>query len=208
MISSQLNPHTFDVNNSTIAFQSVGCKYKIHWESNQKQKGETEIEMVFLLTADIDRIKVKWKEQEEAAKMMDCSIIEHMNYVKEKWELSYIIRENRLKRNILVCQRKKYLNQRKIEIRNGCMKYECIQRAFNCSKTVIETLEQDVNHVQRQQQKHQKNINEHTFNLLQCFQCCFQQLKAYFVQTIFHDTKDILSSIKFFKTLYAFFSSS
>ena len=31
---SQLNPHTFDVNNSTIAFQSVGCKYKIHWESN------------------------------------------------------------------------------------------------------------------------------------------------------------------------------
>ena len=164
--------------------------------------------MVFLLTADIDRIKVKWKEQEEAAKMMDCSIIEHMNYVKEKWELSYIIRENRLKRNILVCQRKKYLNQRKIEIRNGCMKYECIQRAFNCSKTVIETLEQDVNHVQRQQQKHQKNINEHTFNLLQCFQCCFQQLKAYFVQTIFHDTKDILSSIKYFKTLYAFFSSS
>ena len=59
--------------------------------------------MVFLLTADVDRIKVKWKEQEEAAKMMDCSIIEHMNYVREKWELSYIIRENRLKRNILVC---------------------------------------------------------------------------------------------------------
>ena len=29
------------------------------------------------------------------------------------------------------------------------MKYECIQWAFNCSKTVIETLEQDVNHVQR-----------------------------------------------------------
>ena len=117
--------------------------------------------------------------------MMDCSIIEHMKYVKEKWELSYIIRENRLKRNILVCQRKKYLNQRKIEIRNGCMKYKCIQRAFNCSKTVIETLEQDVSHVQRQQQKHQKNISEHTFNLLQCFQCCFQQLKAYFVQQFF-----------------------
>ena len=31
------------------------------------------------------------------------------------------------------------------------MKYKCIQWAFNYSKTVIETLEQDVSHVQRQQ---------------------------------------------------------
>ena len=46
----------------------------------------------FLLTADIDRIKMKWKEQEKAAKMMDDNIIERLKFAEEKRDLSYVLK--------------------------------------------------------------------------------------------------------------------
>ena len=96
--SNQLKPHIVDVNNGIIlAFTSASIKYKINSKDNQKQKEE--IEKVFHLTADINRIKMKCMKLEKAGKMMHGNIIECMKFVEKKQCLNYAIKGNRLKRD-------------------------------------------------------------------------------------------------------------
>ena len=102
ILFDKLKPYTIEITDPMIrAFKSSHLKYQLHLESEKKKKkndnSETDRQLLHLLN-DIDKLKTKVKQLENAITMMDDEAFECMHLAEEKSNLSYVIKGNGLKR--------------------------------------------------------------------------------------------------------------
>ena len=82
-----------------IAFKCSHLKYQLHIESEKKKKDKSETDRQLLhFSNDIDKLKTKVKQLENAIAMMDDEAFECMRLAEERSDLSYVIKGNGLKR--------------------------------------------------------------------------------------------------------------
>ena len=100
MLFHKLKPYTIGIADPMlIAFKCSHVEYQLHIESEKKKKDNSETDRQLLhLSNDIDKLKTKVKQLENAIAMMDDEAFECMLLAKEKSDLSYVIKGNGLKR--------------------------------------------------------------------------------------------------------------
>ena len=86
-------------------FKSSHLKYQIYHESEKKKKDNSETDRQLLhLQNDIDKLKAKVKQLENAIVMMDDETFECMRLAEEKSDLSYVVKGNGLERKSEQCK--------------------------------------------------------------------------------------------------------
>ena len=99
LLFHKLKPYTIEITDPMIrAFKGSHLKYQLHLESEKKKKEKSETGRQLLhLSNDIDKLKTKVKQLENAIAMMDDEAFKCMRLAEEKSNLSYVIKGNGLK---------------------------------------------------------------------------------------------------------------
>ena len=100
MLAHRLEPHTVEITKPITKSFRVACQgYDIHLEKEKKVKKKNDAEReAQLIAADSEKLRTKQKNLAKAIKLMETENFQCMELTKKKDDISFVIRENRLKR--------------------------------------------------------------------------------------------------------------
>ena len=100
MLAHRLEPHIIEITKLMIwSFKAARQQCDIHLEEENKLKDKNDAERrVQLIAADIEKLKIKQKNLAKAIKLMETECFQCIELAERKDDMSFVIKENRLKR--------------------------------------------------------------------------------------------------------------